>query len=432
MRATIALGLFLAVLVTVVWRPRGLGIGWPAAAGAVIAVGIGLVSPTQVLTVFRLVWDATAAFVGIIINSLLWDEIGVFEWAALHLAGRAGTTGRRLFLNALGLGAVVAALFANDGAALILTPLLYEQAKALGWSPRASLALVMAGGFIADFTSTPLVVSNLVNILSADYFRLGFAHYAARMVPVDIATLVVTIGILFAVYRRDLPTQASKPLRDPATAIRDPHLFHTALALMGVLLAGFFVTEPFHVPVSFVVVAVTVVFMVLARRSPAISLSTVLRSAPWAVVVFSVGMYIVVFALRGAGLLTPLTHLLAAAGHAGLLPGIMVAGGLSAGLSAIMNNLPAVVMVALGIHAAHLAPALQRTLAYANVIGADLGPKLTPIGSLATLLWLHVLERRGMRIAWTYYLKMGVLLTVPVLAAALSALFLWVRLIGPG
>jgi arsenical pump membrane protein len=424
--------LFVAVLTLVIWRPKNLAIGWPAAGGAALALLFHLVPLAQVVTVVRLVWDATVAFVGIIINSILLDEIGVFEWAALHLSGRAGATGRRLFVNALLLGALVAALFANDGAALILTPLVYEQARALGWSPRAALALVMAGGFIADFTSTPLIVSNLVNILSADYFHLGFAGYAARMVPVDLVTLALTIGLLYLLYRRDLPAALPGRLPDPRTAIRDPALFRWALILMGVLLVGFFATEPFHVPVSLVVVAVTLAFLVLAHRSPAISVRRTLRSAPWAIVMFSIGMYVVVFALRDAGLLTPLTAALRASGRAGLLSAVMVTGGLSAGLSAVMNNLPAVMMVALAVHGTGLAVPLARTMAYANVIGADLGPKLTPIGSLATLLWLHVLERRGMRIGWGYYIKIGVLLTLPVLAGALAALYGWTRLLGWG
>jgi arsenical pump membrane protein len=109
--------------------------------------------------------------------------------------------------------------------------------------------------------------------------------------------------------------------------------------------------------------------------------------------------------------------------HAGLLPGILVAGGLAAGLSAVMNNLPAVVVVNLGIHGAQHAEGLKTLLAYANVIGSDLGPKLTPVGSLATLLWLHVLRRRGLMISWRYYMKVGIVLTLPILAVTLLGLY---------
>ena len=419
----LAVALFVVVLVLVIWQPRGLSIGWPAAVGGGLAVVLGVVSLADVGAVVRIVWDATLTFVAVILISLVLDALGFFEWAALHMVRAAHGRGRRLFVLSLLLGALVAALFANDGAALILTPIVYEQVKALRMDPKAILAFVMAGGFIADSTSLPLVVSNLVNIVSADYFHIGFAAYAARMLPVDVVALLASIAALYLFYRRDLPERvASDAPRDPASAIRDMRLFRLSWVVLAFLLAGYIASQFLHLPVSLVAGSAAVVFLVAAARSPAVHVGELLRDAPWRIVVFSIGMYVVVFGLRDAGLVRVLGDSLRwAAGH-GRGAGVLYTGYLAAFLSSVMNNMPTVMVNALAITAAHAAGPMRTALALANVIGSDLGPKITPIGSLATLLWLHVLERRGVKISWGYYLRVGLVLTVPVLLATLLGL----------
>ena len=149
-----------------------------------------------------------------------------------------------------------------------------------------------------------------------------------------------------------------------------------------------------------------------------------LREAPWHIVVFSLGMYLVVYGLRNAGITDALARLLdILAGH-GVWAAALGTGVLSAGLSSIMNNLPAVLVGALSIDASHATGSVREAMIYANIIGSDLGPKITPIGSLATLLWLHVLARKGVVITWGYYFRTGIVLTVPVLLLTLAALAL--------
>lgn len=149
----IAFAIFLFTLVLVIWQPRGLGIGWSASIGALLALALGSVAPGDIPTVWNIVWNATATFIAVIVISLLLDEAGFFEWAALHVARWAGGDGRRLFAFCVLLGAAVSALFANDGAALILTPIVMSMLLALRFSPAATLAFVMAEGFIADSAS---------------------------------------------------------------------------------------------------------------------------------------------------------------------------------------------------------------------------------------------------------------------------------------
>ncbi|MGC5799522.1 arsenic transporter [Sphingomonas sp. NFX23] len=399
----LALAIFVVTIALVIWQPKGLGIGWSALGGAAIALLVGVVSLSDVPVVWGIVWNATATFVAIIIVSLLLDEAGFFEWAALHVARWGGGHGRRLFVLIVLLGAAASALFANDGAALILTPIVIAMLRALGYKDKATLAFVMAAGFIADTASLPLIVSNLVNIVSGDFFRIGFADYASVMVPVDLASIAATLVALLLFFRRDIPASYDvAQLRAPADAIRDHATFKAGWVVLALLLAGFFLLEPIGVPVSAVAAAGAVLLLIIASRGHVIQTRKVLAGAPWQVVIFSLGMYLVVYGLRNAGLTDHLAGLLDRTAQGGVWGAAFGTGIIAALLSSVMNNMPTVLVGALSIDATHATGAIKEAMIYANVIGCDLGPKITPIGSLATLLWLHVLGQKGIRIGWGY------------------------------
>ncbi|MDP1558981.1 MAG: arsenic transporter [Nitrosomonas sp.] len=425
----IALLIFIFTLVLVIWQPRGFGIGWSALLGATAALFLGVIQLSDIPVVWNIVWNATAAFIAIIIISLLLDEAGFFEWAALHVARWGRGNGYLLFLYIVLLGAAVAALFANDGAALILTPIVMAMLLALGFSPVATLAFVMAAGFIADTASLPLVVSNLVNIVSADYFKIGFAEYAAVMIPVNIASVVGSLGVLFLYFRRSIPVRYDiSQLKAPNEAIRDLATFRAGWVVLALLLIGFFSLEPFGVPISLVAATGSLILLAVAARGHVISTRKVIREAPWQIVIFSLGMYLVVYGLRNEGLTGYITSLLDVFASYGVWGATLGTGFLAAFLSSIMNNMPTVLIGALSIDATSATGAVKEAMIYANVIGCDLGPKITPIGSLATLLWLHVLARKKMAITWRYYFKVGIVLTVPVLLITLATLAMWLSI----
>lgn len=421
-----AIAVFVFTLTLVIWQPRGLSIGWSAGIGAVIALLLGVVQLSDIPVVWNIVWNATATFVAIIIISLILDEAGFFEWAALHVARWGSGNGRALFVLIILLGAVVAALFANDGAALILTPIVMAMLLALGFSATATLAFVMAAGFIADTASLPLIVSNLVNIVSADFFDIGFTQYAKVMMPVTLVSVASSLVVLLLYFRKNIPTHYdASQLRKPGEAIRDHATFRAGWTILPILLIGFFGLESFDIPVSAVAATGALILYVVARRGHVINTHKVLVNAPWAIVVFSLGMYLVVYGLRNAGLTQYLANLLSNLSEQGIFIATLGTGLLSAFLSSVMNNMPTVLIGALSIEGSQATGAIKEAMVYANVIGSDLGPKFTPIGSLATLLWLHVLQKKGLVISWGYYFKVGIILTLPVLVATLAALAFW-------
>ena len=469
----VAVLIFVATLAVVIWQPRGFPIGYTALIGAVVALVTTVVGLGDVPTVIDIVWNATLTFVAVVLISLLLDEAGFFEWAALHVARWGRGNGRVLFVLIVLLGAVIAAVFANDGAALILTPIVIGILRALNMPARAALGFVMATGFIADAGSLPLVVSNLVNIVSADFFDIEFTRYAAVMVPVGIVSVLASLGVLLAYFWRLIPKRYdTASLPRPADAVLDPITFRAGWVVLGLLLVGYFAADPLGIPLSVVAGTGTLVLVLVAARKPAflftrtaapapdpvlvnaggggtttgagrkgpllqqsasrrqvIPVWATIKGAPWQIVLFSIGMYLVVFGLRNQGLTDQLARLFGVFGDQGTLVTALGVGLVVAALASLMNNMPTVLIAALAIASAGATGLTHEVMVYANVVGSDLGPKITPIGSLATLLWLHVLAKKGIHIGWGRYFATGIVLTIPVLVITLVALAGWLTLI---
>ena len=410
--------IFIITLTFVIVQPKNIQIGTSAIFGAFIALIFGVVTFSDVLDVTNIVWDATLAFIGIIILSLVLDEIGFFEWAALKMAKFSNGSGIKMFIYSILLGAFVSALFANDGAALILTPILLAKMRILQLNLKTIIAFLLAGGFISDSASLPFVFSNLTNIVTANYFSIGFAQYFFDMIIPFIVSVIASTIFLWLILRKDIPkTVDITLLKEPKSVIKNMKLFYFSWVFLAFLLCAYFLGDAYDLPISIFALGGATIFLIIATISKSVEPLKIIKEAPWQVVWFSIGLYIVVYGLKNAGLTDYLAIILKELSLKGETIAVLGTGFIAAFLSAIMNNMPTIMIMDIALNDIQ-----NQAMIYANIVGCNLGPKMTPFGSLATLLWLHVLAKKGVKISFAQYSKFGLIITPPVLFIVLLAI----------
>ena len=419
----VAAALLVAVLALVVIRPRRLDVAWFAGGGALLALALGLLSAHALLTIVQDTWDAAATLIALFVLSESLDANGFFNWAALCLARVANGSGMRLYGLALLLTAATAALLANDGAVLMLTPIFARLLTKIYPERRLQLPILFAVGFLADAMSALFVPSNLTNIIIADANGLSFVRVALWM-ALPMAAAFVVAGSAFGLrFRRALVNPYDVvSLEEPASAVRDWLLFRVGWVALGGLVVGYIVGGELRLPVSLIAGAAALIMLALTQARGVRSAADSLRSAPWSVLIYAIGMFVVITAAYDAHTLnfltTPVTRLVSPPSGGGAALG---AGSLLALLAAAVNNLPAALIAVLALRGA---AQVNHIAYYAIMLGVDIGPKLTPFGSLATLLWLGILERNGIHISWGRFIRENWWVTLLTLAAAFGALAL--------
>jgi arsenical pump membrane protein len=237
------------------------------------------------------------------------------------------------------------------------------------------------------------------------------------MIPYVIS-VAASIAFLWLILRKDIPkTVDVSLLKEPKSAIKNSQLFYFSWLFLAILLVGYFIGDIYGLPVSVFALGGGLLFLLIATASKTVKPWHIIKEAPWQVVWFSIGLYIVVYGLKNAGLTDYLTLILQDLAQRGDTIAVVGTGFLAAFLSAIMNNMPTIMIMDIALHDIG-----NQAMIYANIVGCNLGPKMTPFGSLATLLWLHVLAKKGVKISFAQYSKFGLIITPPVLLIVLLAI----------
>ncbi|MEM2906875.1 MAG: ArsB/NhaD family transporter, partial [Candidatus Odinarchaeota archaeon] len=204
-KAVASILIFIITVFLVIKRPKGLNIGVTATIGAGLSLLFGTVTVFEAVEALSDIWDAALAFFGIIMLSLTLDAMGFFKWAALKIIGYAKGNGKKLYIYIALLTAAVSILFANDSAILILTPIVVEITHQLNFKGGSRLVYLFAAGFVADTAAMPLITSNPVNIVSADFFKYTFIDHLIFMGPVSVVTVVFSILVVYLFFKNKIP-----------------------------------------------------------------------------------------------------------------------------------------------------------------------------------------------------------------------------------
>jgi arsenical pump membrane protein len=419
-----------------------LRLGYAAGIGAVASLVIGTVSLGQAAQSFLDIWDAALAFLGIIALSVTLDAMGFFRWAALRVVKLARGSGLRLYFYIALLTAAVSILFANDSAVLILTPIVLEIVTCLGIDKRGKLAYLFTAGLIADTAAMPLITSNPINILSADYFKYSFIDHLVFMGPVAVAVLLSSLLLIWLFFRKQIPStydlKAAESLTKGKPAI-SPSLLRITLLTLVTIDIGYVLTSLNRFPVSLVIcsgaVFLVAIYWFALKSNGSVNgekkgLVGLARDINWDIVLFMLSIFIVVQGLETAGVTNVLASALIATSKLPSALGVFGPSMVVTVGASFMNNWPMTILGLLSIHQAAVTGPALTNLVFSNIIGNNLGPHFFPLGSLAIVMWLEIMRRKGVSISLKEYLKVGATLSIAQVAIASAVLWMELTMFG--
>jgi arsenical pump membrane protein len=409
----IGIGIFVLTMAVVFVRPYKIPEAAAACGGAVLMIAGGFISPREALAALAGEWNIYLFFFGLMTVTAFAEKAGIFEGIA-HLAavwGRGNT--RRLYLAIFGVGAIVTAFLSNDATALILTPIVYVLATQLRLPV---LPFMYACTFVANGASFILPVSNPINILFSDAFGNALPAFLRYMLVPSVLCIAFNALAFLFIFRRELHRnyhQEDVPSFTPA----DRRFFNYTLVVLGALAAAYVAFSAFRLPLSLVALAAAIALSIGAIALRVFQWRDIRGRISWSLFPFITGMFIIIRAVEGPGITVAFGHwLLGIAGSHSFPAVLLSATGTALGAN-LINNVPMALVMISSLGKAGAGPGLV----YASMLGADVGPSLTVVGSLSTIMWSLILRRKGLEVSSLAYFRLG-LIVVPIIIVAGSFL----------
>lgn len=432
-------------MVLVLWRPRGLNEAVPTTLGAILIFLCGTVTIADLADISSKVTGAAITIIATMVMAISLESFGFFHWTAAKIYEKAKGSGRRLFWLTNILCFLMTMFFNNDGSILITTPILILLLSRLGLKNRQKLPYLISGALIATASSAPIGVSNIVNLIALKIIDMSlYLHTVMIFVPGVLGLLFLSI-LLFAVFYKEIPRRLPaiqsgfflSPERfHPLQTKPDQDLFRKKTRTMILVFLFVFVVRAalflasylgFPVPLVAVIGSVGLLFWrwIYLKLNP----FDVIKKTPWHIFIFAFNMYVIIYGLHNIGLTKWLVNHLESVVSGGLFQASFIMGTLLSILSNIFNNHPALMVGTLSLTEMNLSPIMLKTIYLSNIIGSDIGSLLLPIGTLATLIWMHILKKERVRITWNHYVRVTFIVIPPTVFFTLLCLYIWIKLV---
>ncbi|PFN99435.1 arsenic transporter [Bacillus sp. AFS076308] len=431
---------FVVTLIFILWRPKGVNEAIPATIGAIFVLLSGSVSLSDLGLITETISGAAITIIATIVMAIVLESFGFFNWVAEKLAEKARGSGIRLFWYVNLLCFLMTLFFNNDGSILITTPILVMLLNNMGLKNHQKIPYLLSGGLVATASSAPIGVSNIVNLIALKIVHMSlYLHTAMMFVP-------ATLGLLFLVFLlylrfkkvlpKTVPTKVSgltltsyhplMPEPKHSSGKERSKFMRNVLLFVFAVRISLFVASYIGIPVS--VMAVIGSLVLLGWRWVYLKIPPVdmIKKTPWYILVFAFSMYVIIYGLNNIGLTDWLIGFMRPMVSGSLLHASVMMGTLLSVLSNIFNNHPALMVGTLTLTHMGLDMLTLKVAYLANVIGSDMGSLLLPMGTLATLMWMHIIRKGKVKFSWWEYVKITIVVIPPATLFTLVVLYYWV------